>query len=356
MRFLFDDSREHGPTIALDAVTVLHGGAPVELRALPIEKTRGVRHGIFADHERLGGELARLIDDDTWSGLYVTLHELTPHVTATDTLRGGAGAIAAADIARFRWFYIDIDRADELRRLGNATDAERAACLDVAVSIADDLAKLVAPGESIGIVQGANGAAVLLRIDLPSPGGRKLLDGALRGLADRHRRDGVMIDLQPNGPTAHLRLPGTVARKYPPTPGRPWSAAWLLRAPDRECVAPVAVLERLAAHDPRRPARRQPRSTKHRTSNAQPANGVTLNALRDDAMRWGIRREHTSGGAVVLELEHCPYQDAQGGAHRSAGKAFVNWFPSGRWEPSCHSPKCAGLSWRWLTGVAGHPK
>jgi hypothetical protein len=350
---MLDDAREHGTHVALDAVRVFHGDAPFELLALPAGDQRsGVLHGVYGDRARLGDDLAHLIDDEHRAGLYVSLHELAPHVVVSDALRAGAGAIAATDVARFRWLYVDVDRSEPLRALGNATDAERAPCLDVACAVADDLGELGAPANSMGIMQGANGAAVVVRIALPAPGGRKLLDASLRALGARHNTAAAIVDLAPSGPTAHVRLPGSIARKHPPTPGRPWHACWLLRAPDRECLAPVAVLERLAARDPRRSRPISARRTMRAGAIAQPPAGVTLDALRRYADQWGVRREHASGAATVLELERCPYS-----SHRSPGKAYLSHFgASGRWEPGCHSPKCAGLSWRWMTDAFGQPK
>src|SRR5262249_48971158 len=156
--------------------------------------------------------------------------------------------------------------------------------------------------------QGANGAAVLMRVALPAPGGKRLLDAALRGLAERHNAAGVVIDPQPSGPTAHLRVPGTGARKDARTPGRPLNGAPLLRVPDRDCIAPASVLERLASRDPRQRARRRRTATERTTStqSTRAPERVTLDALRRYAAHWGIERERERGAATVLVLKDCP--------------------------------------------------
>src|SRR5258707_204485 len=82
-----------------------------------------------------------------------------------------------------------------------------------------------------------------LRADL-----RRLIDAAGRGFIARHPHPGVMPDVGPaTKPAGIIPGPGPGGGKAPPTPGRPWHGAWLLRAPNRAGLAPVAVLERLAA-------------------------------------------------------------------------------------------------------------
>lgn len=176
-------------------------------------------------------------------GAFVTVHRIKPDaidprrigIMPRQTKKSG-GTTRDEDVSERLYLVVDVDpvRAAGCEKLG-ATDAERAAALEVAIKVREDLdAFLGAPL----FVDSGNGVHLYFHLPRPEPGGPILNDEDdpitlhLRLLARRYDTPGATIDTTVRNASRVMRLPGTWARKGEATDERPHRMAKLLEVPN----------------------------------------------------------------------------------------------------------------------------
>ena len=186
--------------------------------------------------------------------VYVLLNGASPTLPFGRNLRKtgdqGPGA-TAANVPRRRWLLIDCDPV----RPGtvNATDAEKAAALAVALAIRAALVTLGWP-EPI-IADSGNGYHLLFRIDLPADTpSTELVKRVLAALAAGFNTPACHIDTVVFDLPRLVKCYGTHVCKGEDTPERPARYARLLSAPTEPTPVPVELLEAIAAEAPAEPA------------------------------------------------------------------------------------------------------
>ena len=122
-----------------------------------------------------------------------------------------------------------------------------------------------------------NGAHALGRIDLPADDGG-LVQRCLQALAARFNDAAVKVDTGVYNPARIWKLYGTTAAKGDDVPGRPWRMARIIDAPDTLQVAPVELLQALAAEI----------RTATPTATTRPALGIVFRML--DSAERQVRR------------------------------------------------------------------
>ena len=175
----------------------------------------------------------------TIEGAFVTVHRIKPDaidprrigIMPRQTKKSG-GTTRDEDVSERLYLVVDVDpvRAAGCEKLG-ATDAERAAALEVAIKVREDLEGFL--GAPL-FVDSGNGAHLYFHLPRPEPGGPIVNDDDdpitlhLRLLARRYDTAGARIDTTVRNASRVMRLPGTWARKGDATPDRPHRMAKLL--------------------------------------------------------------------------------------------------------------------------------
>jgi hypothetical protein len=160
---------------------------------------------------------------------------------------GGEPTTGDTDIARRRWFLVDVD---PVRPSGiSSTEAGHAAALALASVIRDTL---VAEGWPMPIVgdSGIGAARCCTTIDLPADD-KGLVERCLKALAFRFDDDRLSVDEKVYNPARIWKLYGTWAAKGDSTSGST-AIGWLgfLEVPDKLVMVTVELLQQLAASGP----------------------------------------------------------------------------------------------------------
>jgi putative DNA primase/helicase len=154
------------------------------------------------------------------------------------------------DVARRRWFLIDVDR---VKQKGNAklsaTDAEKDLVRVVAFGIADRLTTLGWPAPVV--VDSGNGYHLYYQIDLPEDEKTAgLLKRCLEELGEQFDTDHVEVDQVTFDARRISKLPGTWACKGLPSIERPHRLSQLVVVPDTIDVVSADQLHDLAGPEP----------------------------------------------------------------------------------------------------------
>jgi hypothetical protein len=154
--------------------------------------------------------------------------------------------LKSSDVARRRWFLIDLDRTKSGgTKESNATEADKDAIREVAGRIRDDLASRGWP--SPVIVDSGNGYHLLYRIDMQADDAAQMvLRECLKKLAALFDTAAVHVDKATHDAKRISKLPGTWARKGPHSVDRPHRLAKILSAPDPVEAVPLEMLAALA--------------------------------------------------------------------------------------------------------------
>lgn len=286
----------------------------------------------------------------TYEGIYFSLNEINPALLSRRANRietrmaKNAATTSDDDVIRRRWFVVDIDaeRASGI----SSTDEEHSATLEVSEKIARFLSEFYEfPGPVVA--DSGNGAHLLYRIDLPNDEKSKtLIERCLQALGaafDTPAKDGNPgweVDPTMANAARICKLYGTLARKGDHTPERPHRRARILEAPEPIEVAPLEVLEALAARAPEEEPqqRARPRSGGY---------GLGID-LEDWLQEYGAslptyHSKSRSRYQTFYEFEVCPWDPS----HRDRS-AWVGQLTSGALDAGCHHKSCTGNKWRDL--------
>jgi hypothetical protein len=210
---------------------VFHGRTPEEYAELLIlmpDKSPGA--GCFKiSHEFSRNALS--MDIKGGRNIYISLNPVKPREgMARERLADthDTGISRDEDVLRLRWLFIDFDPKREANT--SSTDEEKAQAETLMREVKDYLAQLGWP-EPV-VADSGNGAHLPYRIDLPNDEeSRALVKATLGVIADRFTTSAVEIDRSVSNASRHTRLYGTINRKGPNTPERPWRRSRILSAP-----------------------------------------------------------------------------------------------------------------------------
>jgi hypothetical protein len=209
-----------------------------ELRALRVPNGAGTMTlaGYFdlstdrgqAALKRAALELAKLGPASAPEGVYLTLNPLRPELydRSPDALAEVRTTATDADVIERRWLLIDVDPVRAAKT--PATDREKAAAREVIDNVRADLA---GRGWAAPLLHDSgNGWHLLYPVNMPVRDGDtvRLL---LKSLALKHNTPGAHIDTSVYNPSRIFKIPGTVARKGPPTKDRPHRMARVVEVP-----------------------------------------------------------------------------------------------------------------------------
>ena len=302
-----------------------------------------------ADHLEQAAKAIEALDAaGTYEGIYFTLNEITPALLSRRANRietrmsKSAATTSDDDVIRRRWFVVDIDaeRASGI----SSTDEEHSATLEVAGKIARFLSEYYEFPAPI-VADSGNGAHLLYRIDLPNDETSKaLIERCLKALGaafDTPAKDGNPgweVDPTMANAARICKLYGTLARKGDHTPERPHRRARILEVPEPIEVAPLEVLEALAARAPEEEPQQRDRPR---------SDGPGID-LEDWLQEYGAslpsyRPKSRSRYQTFYEFEVCPWDPS----HRDRS-AWVGQLTSGALDAGCHHKSCTGNKWRDL--------
>jgi hypothetical protein len=175
-------------------------------------------------------------------GAFVTVHRIKPDaidprrigIMPRQTKKSG-GTTTDADVSERLYLVVDVDpvRAVGCEKLG-ATDSERAAALEVAIKVREDLEGFL--GAPL-FVDSGNGVHLYFHLPRPEPGGPIVNDDEdpitlhLKMLADIYNTPAATIDVTVRNASRVMKLPGTWTRKGEETADRPHRMAKLLEVP-----------------------------------------------------------------------------------------------------------------------------
>jgi hypothetical protein len=355
---------------------VFEPGQVVELRALGVQHRTERPHveaGFFDfDHLDLLVENARQLTTRS-TGVYITLNPLARGILSRRCCRvdyAETGQQANDDhITRRRWLYLDIDsiRIKDIC----STAAEKAAALEVARSVYNDLLALGWP-RPLRLDSG-NGYALLYRVDLPNNDRSTLLiKQVLEALAQRYDTDQVKIDQQVFNASRICRIPGTCNRKGDNTHDRPHRTTGVIRLGkgDGRDAVPRRLLRQLAGltappqEDSDGQADGDTTATSKEVVPATPrpaGTGVGGNGraftLKLNVERWlqahgvgyTVKAGTASGGRTVYALDVCPFDAAHG------KDAAIMQDVAGKLSAKCFHSGCSGRGWAEFQAKIGPP-
>lgn len=192
----------------------------VQIQGLPTGRFRILRS------DDADGQNAAIREFANDGGTYWTLNPLPLEMVGQQD----KGAHANDPVKR-RWLLIDVDRikTEEDKSL-SATDAEKAKAATITDGVLTWLNEQGWPAPLI--VDSGNGWHLLYRIDLPNDElSRVILGRFLKALAVKFNNEHGEIDRKVHNANRVSKLPGTWARKGPPTPERPHRMAKLMSIP-----------------------------------------------------------------------------------------------------------------------------
>jgi DNA polymerase-1 len=278
-------------------------------------------------------------------GAYFTINPLESAILARCANRtrvAGTGELAGdQNVDRRRWLLIDVDPT---RLSGiSATDAEKAAALEVVQAIRQYLASLGWP-EPI-VVDSGNGYHLFYAVDLPAVDGG-LVERCLVALAERFDTDKAKVDKTVHNASRIAKIPGTPARKGDATDDRPHRLSKILEAPSATKPVPQQLLEDLAASG----------ST---TENHQPQNdGEASDKRRLDVAQWlsdrGVsfrkKPEPDAKGRTTFVLDQCPFNP-----EHKAPDSCIMQAKDGQLSAKCFHNSCSGHGWQDFKAAIGKP-
>jgi hypothetical protein len=304
---------------------------PTELRVLHTQ--RGTVSGYFTDRDKLIAA-ARALDGK--GGVYLTLNPAVPEALARAdnvVVPYAKRTTSDAEIAARRWLLVDLDPV----RLSGipATDAEHERALTLARIVYARFIEQGIPVASLVATDSGNGAAILVRVDLPNDdASRDLVKRVLAAVDRRFSTATVKVDCNVFNAARITRLPGTINCKGSGTDDRPHRRARLLHVPDTIVVCPTEILVAIAALEPEPAARVRPTGTG--------STGSPFNLPRWLADRGlTVSREKPWNGGTIYLLEACPF-DA---SHGASGEVHVGQYAGGGINFACKHDSCTGKTW-----------
>jgi hypothetical protein len=306
----------------------------VELRVLMSRKR--VSSGYFRDLRKLVEAAGRY--DGHVKGIYITANPCKPELLARANehmIDDPEVTTADHDIARRTMLVFDFD---PIRPTGIAsTDGEHAATIAVARRARAWLSQRGVPADAMALLSSGNGAYMLMSVRLVNDdASRDLCQAVLVAVDMVFRDDVVKLDLATFNASRIIRLVGTSNQKGDELDTRRYRRAELLEASPvfPTTIAPVAVLEQIAALAPSPPPK---------SSHRRGAGGPTLDLatwLNERADQIQVAEVGQWKGATRYRLESCVFDPN----HRSPDAALFQ-FASGALAYVCLHDSCRDKTW-----------
>ena len=196
-----------------------------------------------------GGDLDAAVawvqEQTTATGIYYALNPVPANL---------ARPLLVGDVLFRRWLLIDVDRAKTAENKSlSGTEEEHAAALTLAADVALYLKNAGWPAPLLA--DSGNGAHLLYRLDLPNDGdSRALVRDFLKALAAKFDGDRGALGRECHDARRIAKLPGTLARKGPPSPERPHRPCRVLSTPALLAPVPAGRVRETTAALQARPA------------------------------------------------------------------------------------------------------
>lgn len=310
---------------------------PGNVYELRVPGTRqGTLSGYFDDLQKLA--LAAANVSGRGPAAYLTLNPVNRDLLARAANRVKPYARLATtdgDVVARHWLTVDLDA---VRPSGiSSTDSQHAQALDRAKEVRSLLSTSGWP-EPI-LADSGNGGHLIWRVGLPSDSAStQVIAGCLKALSFRFDDETVKIDTGTYNPGRPWKLFGTLVAKGDNTRERPHRIARMLEVPERLDVAPLNLLQALAAILPTQPPRSQTRYQNLTES-------FNLEAW---IAKHGIQVHHSApwNGGYKYVLTRCPWNEAH-----TDKAAFILQFADGAIASGCLHASCKGRGWQELKDV-----
>lgn len=307
-----------------------------EIRILGADK-RNVHSGYFTDVETLLEAFDSV--DLRNANIYITLHELNEALYSRiqhDVFVRNTNTTSDTEVDRYQWFFIDLDPV----RPANISSSEEE--LQAAEQSKNKVKEYLtsrgfpAPVEAMS----GNGYHLLYHVSFPvNAENTQMVSDCLNALAQMFNNDKVKVDVTNYNPSRICKLHGTLAQKGASTATRPHRMSKLLAYSEPVQIAPLELMQALAAEmieQPPQPKQMRPAS---RTINA-PAKAAF--DLKDFLARNGITyKEDVGRDCQMYLLDECPFDHN----HRN-GDAKIFAYTDGAIAFKCHHNSCAGRKWQ----------
>jgi P4 family phage/plasmid primase-like protien len=321
----------------------LLGTTPREVRVL--RKVGAPHLGVFDSVDLAVAAIGVADMDPATIGIYVGLNPTTRPVTNVLAFgRRGAGT-SDTDVCRREWLLIDLDPirrqngGDVVDQKAPATDAEHDLAIERGHASAAWLVSMGVPPGAVVLGSTGNGAAVLIRVDMPNDEGTKRLAEQLLAAVALWQADaGVKVDSTVANASRITRALGTMNRKGDVASERPHRQSRLLDTPADQMTCPRDVLERIAALA---------------APNEADAGAASNGGARFDVAAWITEHDvpadgphewnGTSGKGRKWIVRPCPFN-----ATHDNGSAVIIEHANGAFSFRCHHDSCAANGWHAL--------
>ncbi len=321
-------------------------GATVELTfiAPKIQKSRhwegfapgakAVVTGWFEDPEKLADIALKMDEEAKPAGIYVTLNECNPSVSARSYqhLKAGINRTSKKDIVSLDNLLIDLD-PDRPEGI-SSTNEEHEAALKLARDIKDDLQREGFPEPMFG--DSGNGAHLTYKTARPNtPEEVEFRKKVLAVLAQKYSTDKVKVDVAVYDPARITKLYGTVVRKGDNVPDRPHRPAKIISVPDKPEPVPYELLKSIADM--------APDASTNQTAKRKPdgADGIKFDLekyLEDHDIDVKKTKQH--GTSTLYVLNECVFNPDHG-----AGESAIGQTDTGKLFYQCFHDSCQGRTW-----------
>jgi hypothetical protein len=275
---------------ALDALTT--DGQTFEIRAIDVKAGDKLAARSRVCHTVAAG-VAAAVESWTAKGTYFTLNPLKPDLNKT---------AKDADVLERHWLLVDVDAVRGVTGVQNATEAEKQAAIELGHAIRDSLTDLGWPRPIV--IDSGNGGHLLYWIELPNDdASRDLVKAVLTELARRFDTNAAKVDTSVFNAARISKLPGTVVRKGPHSPERPYRVARLIELPEG---GEIVTRERLEALRPK-PEPPTEKPARHATGNGKPLRSGTASTPTMTKAEYGqdeLQKEVTRWGGMAHPDRH----------------------------------------------------
>jgi len=209
-------------------LTTIHGSRkPFEIRVIT---QSGATSGFFSSISAAEAEIRRMDEKQSVKGIYTVLNPFDPAKhPVTNKIDGKSGGVDDDEVTAYHWIPIDVDpiryseKGEVITKPVSSTDEERERARQKALEIRDYLAsQFNAKGL---LISSGNGYQLLYPCSWPAREGKPLMVALLRALKGRFSDGSAEVDTKVSNPSRIWKVWGTVARKGPNQPKRPWRRA-----------------------------------------------------------------------------------------------------------------------------------
>ncbi len=290
--------------------------------------------GWFPDPEKLADIALKLDEEAKPAGIYVTLNECNPSVSARSYqhLKAGVNRTSKKDIVSLDNLLIDLD-PDRPEGV-SSTDEEHEAALKLAREIKDDLQREGFPEPMFG--DSGNGAHLIYKTARPNTQEEvEFRKRVLTALDKKYSTDKVKVDMGVYDPARITKLYGTNVRKGDDRPDRPHRQARIISVPEHAEPVLYELLKALADTLPEEPKNPKTQATAPVMANEKFDVEKYLTKYDID-----IKNIKPHGTATMFVLDECVFN-----SNHSGGEAAIVQSASGALSYQCFHDSCKAHTW-----------